>query len=254
MRSVLHVSILSSWANDYAKQKNDDAQHFCNAIIQLKATLRSWAVAKQKVSKKFQKFNLYTDSKAVSDALSDMDFQTAAFIICEKLSQFLEGIDKSSKAYVTVYQRIKQPGSDSEGCRMIAYSSNFEPKSYSTIYPIPANNTEGIEFHSYIFPSGQTETIVLPDIDSVKSKFKAHNGCEKREADICQYVGIPIAPAKLGVTFLLQVDVSTPDLMGNSEESVKEFADNTIRSFADFLHMIYEDGRLIEQILNGVKK
>lgn len=238
------------WANGYAKQKLQDNTHFQNALRGMGSVLRAWAITLQKAATQFKKINFETERKAVDCTISTMDFQTAAFFVCEKLQELLTWSQNLRDIYVTVYQRVKdEHGMDC--CKMIAYSQDHEPTGYGRKYKVPSAeeaNFGSIELHSYIFASGKTDTIVLPDKEAVQSAFELHSGCETREQNICQYIGIPIVPAGLGVTFLLQVDTSIPSFFGDSEEGMKEFSNNVINPFAQFLHMIYEQGRTVEQL------
>lgn len=82
----------------------------------------------------------------------------------------------------------------------------------------------------------------------VKDAFCVHEACAERENGIHQYICIPISPAGLGVTFLLQVDTNEQGLFGSSKTAVNDFGKNTIYPYAQLLHMIYEQSRVIEQL------
>lgn len=137
---------------------------------------------------------------------------------------------------------------------MIAYSEKHEPTSFDKKYKIPdhAEFSEDlfgkIEYHSYLFASGRKDISVLVNRNEVKKAFILHDYCGDREDKIAQYICIPISPVGLGVTFLLQIDTVTPGKFGSDEHSMMEFVNNVIYPFAQFLHMIYEEGRTIEQL------
>lgn len=240
------------WANGYMKHKVKDTQQFQKTLWGISTVLEAWAFIFQKSAKKLKNIDdIRSNPEAVNGALSEMDFQAAAITVCQRLSELLAGFKGLKEVYVTVYQRFKNPyGTDY--CKMIAFSTNREPTSFNKKFPIPRNSNAKIgeiALHSYIFSSGKTDIFICPDKESVKKAFKIHEGCEEREKEICQYIGIPITPSHLGITFILQVDTSVPNLFGENKETIKEFSENTIVPFAQFLHMIYEQGRMVEQIL-----
>lgn len=240
--------ICIGWANGYAKQKLQDITHFQTALRGMGSVLRAWAITLQRATVQFKKIDFEKEKRAVDCTIATMDFQSAAFLVCEKLQELLTRLGTLNDIYVTVYQRMKDEcGTDY--CKMIAYSQNHEPTGYTRKYTIPPAEEAifgDIELHSYIFASGETDTIVLPNKEAVQKAFELHLGCEAREQNICQYIGIPIVPGGMGVTFLLQVDTSIPSFFGDSEEGMKEFSNNVINPFAQFLHMIYEQGRTVE--------
>lgn len=240
------------WANSYLQHKMKDIKYFQNALRGISQILSAWAITFQTSAKKFSKIENKKDNPAaVKGVLTDMDFQAAAFMVCTELSKFLTGFINSEKIYVTVYQRFKNPD-NTEYCRMIAYSQDHEPTGFNKKYPIsnnPPAEIGEVEFHSYIFASQKTEPAIFADKESVQKAFMLHEGREERESEICQYIGIPIIPAGLGVTFLLQVDTCVPNFFGENKETTKEFSTNIITPFAQFLHMMYEQGRTVDQIL-----
>ena len=70
----------------------------------------------------------------------------------------------------------------------------------------------------------------------------------QEEENIQQYICIPITPSNMDVTFLLQLDTCVKDYFGDSIESVNEYIIENIYPFAQFLYMIYEEARTIEQL------
>lgn len=147
--------ICIGWANSYAKQKLQDNAHFQNALRGMGSVLRAWAITLQKAAAQFKRIDIKTEKKAVDCAVATMDFQTAAFFVCEKLQELLTRLGNSSDIYVTVYQRVKdEQGKDC--CKMIAYSQDHEPTGYKQKYEVPsaAEAIFGrIALHSYIFAS-----------------------------------------------------------------------------------------------------
>lgn len=244
------VTILIAWANEHVRGKIKDTKTFQNALFGIGAVLRSWAISTQKAAKGFKQINVREDTKTAESILSTVDFQTAAFTVCEKLHEFLTKNCDPDDVYVTVFQRYEENKQDL--CRMIAYSGSHEPTSYGKTYTIPSrweNLLGKTEYHTYIFASGKKDVTSFYSQESVARVFKPHKGCETRETSIQQYICIPISPAKMGVTFLLQVDTRIPGLFGSTDSAVNEFAKNTIYPFSQFLHMMYEQARVFEQLV-----
>ena len=75
-----------------------------------------------------------------------------------------------------------------------------------------------------------------------------HKDNKEREEKIQQYICFPISIAKSGVLFLLQVDTCVKGLFGCDNDSVKEFVANYVYPYGQFLHMVYEEQRTIEQL------
>ena len=246
--------VLIALANNHIQEKIKDTAFFQNALLGVSTILRAWATSLQTSAREFQKMNFRTEKNAVKNTLSKIDFQAAALCVCENLHNCLTRNLGSDDIYVTVYQKYMSHGKPY--CKMIAHSGYYEPTSYGKEYLIPqfAENLLGnVEFHTYIFASGQKRIRVFADRESVSKAFKLHEGCEDRESCIKQYIGIPISPAKQGITFLLQVDTCVPKLFGKTTSDVEEFAKNMISPFGQFLHMIYEQGRTIHQLMEKLK-
>lgn len=241
--------IMISWANQHVKQKIKDTTAFHNSLKRMSQIMRAWATELQQAAKDISNLGNRRNKVNMNTALRSLNFQSAAFSACTCLNEALTNGEKSEDVYVTVYQRYQKDGADK--CRMIAYSCNHEPTSYRRTYDIPENIEMAlgeVEYHTYLFALGNQELVILPDKESVETAFRLHPGCERREQEIQQYICIPITPAKKGVTFLLQVDTCVAGLFGNDEREVREFANNTVYPFAQFLHMVYEQARLIKQL------
>lgn len=241
-------TFLIAWANQHIRQKIRDTKVFQSTLYGLSATLRSMAIPLQKCAKKLKKAE--TSEKAMQIvANSEIDFQTAAFTVCEKLHDTLSRKDEKDDVYVTVFQKKEE--NDSAYCRMIAYSAKHEVSSYDMKYPIPPRDEAlfgKIEYHTYVFAKGIKEVTSFHTQELVQEAFCVHETCEDREKEIQQYICIPISPAGLGVTFLLQVDSNEQGFFGSSKSAVDDFAKNTIYPYSQLLHMIYEQSRVIEQL------
>jgi len=157
--------------------------------------------------------------------------------------------DEKDDVYVTVYQ--KKTTNIGTYCKMIAYSEDHEVTSYNKEYQILPEHKDKfgeIEYHTYVFAKELKEVTSFHSKELVEEAFCIHESCEERERKIQQYICIPISPAGLGVTFLLQVDTNEEGLFGSTEEAVNDFAKNIIYPYAQFLHMIYEQSRVVEQL------
>lgn len=244
------MMILIAWANEHIRDKIKDNKTFQSALFGLSTVLKSWAINMQKTAKGLNGIDVRENRQTVERLLNAMDLQTAAFAVCEKLHDFLTRNGNPDDVYITVFQRYKDGGKNM--CRMIAYSGNHEPTSYDVKYEIPEYSEDllgNIEYHTYIFASGNKDVTSFPNPESLSKVFKFHPGCENRESRIQQLICIPISPAKKGVTLLLQVDTSISGVFGSTDTAVDEFAKNTVYPFAQFLHMMYEQVRVIDQLI-----
>lgn len=248
---IIHIMcvLLSVWAKRYQNEKLQENRMLRQALFGGIRTLRTWAVELQQCTKAIYK--LTHKSRATIERMTDsINFQQAAFNVCVNLCNNLCKYYDNNNIYITVFQKQITP--DGSFCKMIAYSGNHEPSTYGQPYKIP-NMTEvklgDVEYHSFLFAMNKTDISVLPDRESIEKSFVNHPKSEERENAIQQYIGIPIAPAGLGVTFLLQVDTNITNLFGKDKHTVTAFAETAIYPFAQFLHMVYEQGRLIEQLI-----
>lgn len=242
------ATFLIAWANGHVRQKNRDTKTFQHTLFGLGASLRAEAITFQKCAKKLKNVkNAEKAKQLVADGATD--FQAAAFIVCEKLCDTLSRKGEKDVVYVTVFQ--KEQKDDELFCRMIAYSADHEVSSYEKKYPIPRKEEAKlgkIEYHTYVFAHSIKEVSSFHTQELVQKAFCFHEECEQREKAIHQYVCIPISPAGQGVTFLLQVDCSEPGRFGTNKTALDDFAKNTIYPYAQLLHMIYEQYRVIEQL------
>lgn len=247
---ILYIlsTFLIAFANYHISQKIIDTNTFQHALFSLSATMRTSAITLQKCAKHLSGVRTLTQAKQVLRD-SNIDFQTIAFAVCEGLKATLSKKAEKDDVYVTVYQKFIKDGNTY--CQMIAHSENHEVTGYEIKYPIlpEHKNMYGeIEYHTYVFANEIKDITSFHTHDLVMGAFCIHNHHREREEKIQQYVCIPISPAKLGVTFLLQVDTSTANLFGENAAAVSDFAKNIIDPYAQFLHMIYEQSRVIEQI------
>ena len=257
----IFATVMIAWANQHIRAKIKDTKIFQSTLYGLSATLRSMAIALQKYAKKLEEAKTVekkTNSRKKSQDRrerkqivedSEIDFQTAAFTVCEKLHDTLSRKDEKDDVYVTVFQKKTERAS--AYCRMIAYSAKHEVSSYNAKYPIPPKEKAlfgKIEYHTYVFAKEKKEVTTFHTQEEVQEAFCVHEACEDREKEIQQYICIPISPAGLGVTFLLQVDTNEQGFFGSSKSAVDDFAKNTIYPYAQLLHMIYEQSRVIEQL------
>ena len=229
-------------AKSHLIQKRKDTAIFQKALANLSSICAAYSRDIVKVASKFQG----TRPKSKEDMLNDLrfaDFQTAAFYVCNKLAETLRKDVSPGEIYVTVFQR------DSTSCKMIAYSDDNEPTSFNEIYHIPSpTETEGEKeyFHSVIFAKNQKHPAYLENRDEIIKNFLNHKGCEERETRIVQYIGVPIVADTNGVIFLLQLDTAVTGFFGDTKAEMEELYNNTIKPFALWLHMIYEEARFAE--------
>lgn len=241
--------VLTAWANRYLREKMNETRLLKQALLGIDVVLRAWGVRMQTCAKKLKNLSLSTDKLAIDKTLSETDFQAAAFTVCEKLCDSLSKYCDDDSVYITLYQKYEENGIFK--CKMIAFSGNHEPSSYGAIYTIPEYD-EGlrgkVEYHTLMFAENKTDISTFCNHEEITKAFVLHEASRSREEKIQQYICVPIAPAKLGVTFLLQIDTDVPDLFGKDHETVDRFAKIAIYPFAQFLHMIYEQARTIRQL------
>lgn len=241
--------VLIAWANRYQKEKMNETRLLKQALLGIDVVLRTWGVKMQKCAKKMKTLSLPTDRVAIEKILTETDFQAAAFTVCEKLCDNLSKYCDNDNVYITVYQKFEEQGELK--CKMVAFSGNHEPSTYSDRYTIPKYSEDlfgVIEYHTFVFAANKTDISTFCNPMEVETAFVLHEKSRKREEKIQQYICVPIAPAKLGVTFLLQIDTDVPNLFGRDKETVEKFAKIAIYPFAQFLHMMYEQSRTIGQL------
>jgi len=241
------MTILSAWANEHIREKIRDTKAFQKMLYGIGTSMRTWSISLQK-SASYLRNTHEKKNKEILKKLDRIDFQAAAFMICETLCSYLSKNEEKNDVYVTIFQRR-----ETDSCEMIAHSANHEVSTYGVKYPIPPQDQAifgKVEYHSYMFASGKKEITTFPTHDLVMEAFVIHDKSKGREENIQQYICIPISPAKLGITFLLQVDTNVPNFFGDSQKAVDDFAQNIIYPFAQMLHMMYEQARLIEQLVS----
>lgn len=247
--------LLMGLARIYQQERLKDVSSLKQSLLCADAILYAWAVRLQKCAKSIYDSSEKT-SKSIKRDIREINFQNAAFFVCENLEKHLTKYYEDDNIYVTVYQKYLNDNNE-EACKMIAYSGNHEPASYGSPYKIPEYDEElfgKIEYHTYLFSRNNNEISVLCDKYEVEKAFVKHHENQEREEQIQQYIGIPIAISKLGVTFLLQIDTNIPFLFGKDKYTVKKFSKIAIYPFAQFLHMVYEEARTIDQIIGGIEE
>lgn len=249
--------VLMAWAKGYQKERLKEYRILKQALLGVDGTLRMWSDELHNHANAIMNLKIKTQSYIREEA-EKIDFQHACFLVCNNIWTRLTKYYENENIYVTVFQKNKQfdkrTNEEKSTCRMIAYSGNTIPSSFNEVYKIPTytDDLKGtVEYHSYLFSANNTNICVLPDRESVKKNFVIHQRCAEREEAIQQYIGIPIAPAGLDVTFILQVDTNIPNLFGKDKEEVTLLAQTAIYPFAQFLHMTYEELRMIAQIVGG---
>lgn len=247
--------LLMGLARIYQQERIKDISSLKQSLLCADAILCAWANRLQNCAK-----SIYDSSeknlKSIKREIREINFQNAAFFVCENLARHLTRYYEDDNIYVTVYQKYLTDD-NKEACKMIAYSGNHKPSSFWVEYEIPeydANLYGTIEYHTYLFSLGNNEISVLCDRDEIKEAFVQHQENPDREEQIQQYIGIPIAIEKSCVTFLLQVDTNIPFLFGKDKYTVNKFSRIAIYPFAQFLHMVYEEARTIDQIIGGIEK
>ena len=239
--------LLSMLANKYNREKNLDSKLQRQALYGTSEVLRAWSVCLQKCVKAIIASKKTPDS--INTALKQADFQSAAFSVCEKLHNNLTKYCENEDVYITVYQKY-QKGNNTY-CKMIAYSTQVEPSTFNDEYEVPSspeNQLGKVPYHSYLFSLNATNIAILPDHDSIIDTFVIHDKSKERKDSLQQYIAIPIAPAKQGVLFLLQVDTCKESLFGQEKRQIERFVHSAIYPFSQILHMIYEESRAFEQL------
>ena len=245
---------LTALAHNYARNKITNFNLFKQSLYGIDETLKAWAD-----SLKISAEHIYNarPKDRIQPFLEYVDFQTAAFFVCQKLNSNLKVVCRNENVYITVYQKYNiqgKTGVQSEycKCKMIGYSDNHEPASFNTKYDVPDFDPKlkkKIPFHSYLFSSGKNDIVALSDRKGIDEWFLEHDENAERESKIQQYIGIPISLPKLGVIVLLQIDTPVPKLFGKNEEEMKEFAKVGIYPYAQFLYMAYEQSRATQALI-----
>ena len=239
--------LFSAIAKKYYREKLFESKMNRQALMGISEVLRAWSVCLQKCARSIAASN--KTKNEIKLALRNANFQSVAFTVCEKLHTNLTKYCESEDVYITIYQKYKIK--NKSFCKMIAYSINNEPATFNEEYLIPMSS-EGqlgkVPYHSYLFSLNSTNIDVLSTSDAINDKFIIHEKNRSREECLQQYIAIPIAPAKQGVIFLLQIDTCKEKLFGNNKNEVERFIQTAIYPYAQFLHMIYEESRVLEQL------
>lgn len=242
---------LSTIANKYKNERVLETKMLNQSLLGISQILCSWSICLQKCAKKL--VNSKKNKREIDLILCDVDFQTAAFTVCQKLHNNLTKYCNNYDIYITVYQKYKK--GNENYCKMIAYSTENEPSSFGEEYLIP-NYSEDligkIPYHSYLFSLDSTNFAILPNYEAIKKCFVTHKINEEREADLQQYIGLPISIAKQGVSFILQVDTCKKSLFGNNKKEIESFVKTVLLPYPHFLHMIYEEARIILEVEGGI--
>lgn len=176
--------------------------------------------------------------KSIFDKMAD--FHTISFDICNSIYNII--VDKygiETDCEVTIYQ------SNNEGISMIAYANKNDsaPLTYNRVH----KKKSGQYLFGKIFKDLNANIYVCPNQESVQNDFKFLKGSEKREEKVCQYIGIPLLTARKKIELLLQIDVSKPNVFGNTEKDVLKYAENIFLPYMMLLNKAYER----DLILNG---
>lgn len=169
--------------------------------------------------------------KSIFDKMAD--FYTISFDICNSIYNIIEeryGIE--TECEVTIYQ------SNNEGISMIAYANKNDspPLTYRRIYKKKCSQY----LFGKLFKDLNATIHVCPNKQAVQNDFKFLEGSEKREDQVCQYIGIPLLTARKKIELLLQIDVSKPNVFGSTEEEVREYAENIFLPYMMLLNKAYE--------------
>lgn len=192
---------------------------------------------------KYTKENKQLVNKSVFDQIAD--FQTISFTICESIHKMLTSeYGKEIKCEVTLMKKnIK-----TSKINMIAFSNNDNkaPSTYNVTYNTKNSDDSNILFVK-LFGDLNAEIKCIPDREQVRKSFIKLNGSEKREGEICQYIGIPIKTNRKNIELLLQIDVSKENIFGKTSENMLSFAKNVLYPYAVLLHKSYERDLIFNQ-------
>ncbi len=242
--------LLMAWADTYLREQLVESRNLTQALQGINVELRQWAMVLQELAKKIRQLPKKNRRQFLEQILNDFNVQKAAIDVCQNLHQHLTKYCKNENIYITIFQ--KQVVNNETTCRMIAHSENYTPNSYDTVYPIPSKSEAimgQVEYHSYIFAKNITTINILSNQTRVQSIFKMHEDSIEREQNIQQYIGVPISITKQGVTLLLQIDTNQQGLFGENEIAVRNFANLAIYPYAQFLHLVYEEYRVISELI-----
>lgn len=187
------------------------------------------------------------------------DFQEMSFLVCKSIYDIINNEIGCEDCQVTVYQKfLKSDGKKYDTVKMIAYATkdSIIPSTYESTYNI--NKHAPDTAFMKLFKRTEIDTIIYHSHKCVQENFILLQGSEKREKDICQYIGIPIKTNTNNVVCVLQIDVSKKKILGKNYKEIKIFADNILKPFSSILYNAYErDGvfnTLYEVWLNSLQK
>ncbi len=199
---------------------------FANNIYRLNKTINDFITAKKPISRKaFDKI---------------ADFQTFSFLICESIHHMLRnefGDDINCEVTIMKKQNNK--------IKMVAYANddNKSPSTYMNYFNLDERDILFVR----LFNDLNGEIVCEPNKKAVTVAFKKLKGSEKREEEICQYIGIPIKTNRNEIELLLQIDVSKEKVFGKNEKQMTLFAKNILYPYAVLLHKTYERDLIFNQ-------
>lgn len=174
------------------------------------------------------------------------DFQTISFTICRSIHSLIKmEFGEDIKCEVTIMIR-----NEDSYVKMIAYANNDNriPSSYAKPFNLKSFKACFID----IFNDQSGEIYCLINKEETQTTIKKLKGSESREAEICQYIGIPIKTSKNKIELLLQIDVSKDYVFGKTKEEVKTFSKNVFYPYATLLYKSYERDLIFNGYYNMV--
>lgn len=177
-------------------------------------------------------------NKKVFDKIAD--FQSFSFSICESIHDMLKHeYGDEINCEVTLMKK------EENKIRMLSYSNddNKMPSSYTQTFSVDDENF----YFTTLFNDLNGKISCLPSKKYINENFKKLKGSEKREENICQYIGIPIKTNRNQIELLLQVDVSKEMVFGKTETEMQIFAKNVLYPYATLLHKSYERDLIFNQ-------
>ena len=168
------------------------------------------------------------------------DFQTFSFCVCESIYKIInKEFGDDILCQVTLMKK------ENNIVKMVAYANDNEimPSSYKEEFHLDSSDI----FFITLFNDLNGEIRCIPKKEDIGTKFKIFNGSSEREKNICQYIGIPVKTERNEIEFVLQIDVSKPDIFGKNEKEMKIFAKNVFYPYAMMLYKTYERDLVFNQ-------
>ncbi|WP_033166556.1 hypothetical protein [Clostridium sp. KNHs205] len=251
----LFIVIIEQVAKHLKNKSNTLYQLLEDAYISQKNLNTTIATKTYRLNKEINNVLRKKVNRNIDQLKNIADFQTLSFEICLKIYSLLSYHSGINDIQVTIFQRFNEKN-NGQFVKMIAYYNKdtaIPPSSYYTTFPLFSKEKEKSPLFTTIFEDANSKHILLHNKKLVKENFVLLNGSEKREEEICQYIGIPIKTNRNIVELVLQVDISGGKF-ARTNKQLKIFSDTVLCPYANLIHSCYERDFVFDKLYKLLEK